>query len=187
MIPYDHFIYNTISRDESENAKPRITSKDFSAQSSSHQTPCFTRSTAAAVLDQSNSVVPTYQPFTTLGNPPSTIHELENTNESEIQRSSLDSVLNKSMFLPRIRSLRQQRLSQTLGQNDGSFKEFSPRYETTNFRDEIMAEKKNDALNILSELDINVNYSTGSRLINRVLRQANNNSNPALFLKLDPA
>ena len=185
LIPYDHFIYSTISRDEAENTKPRITSKDFSAQGSSHQTPFFTRSLAAAVQDNSNQAVPTYQPFTTLGNPPSTIHELENTNESEIQRSSIDSVLNKSMFLPRIRSLRQKRLSQTLGQNEGSQKEFSssPRYETTNFRDELLAEKKSDAINILSELDINVNYSTGSRLINRVMRQANNNSNPALSLK----
>ena len=60
MIPYDHFIYNTISRDEVENAKPRITSKDFSANSSSHQTPFFTRSTAAAVLDYSVVAVPTY-------------------------------------------------------------------------------------------------------------------------------
>ena len=34
----------------------------------------------------------------------------------------------------------------------------------------VVGEKKNDALNILSELEINVNYSTGSRLINRVLR-----------------
>ena len=49
-----------------------------------------------------------------------------------------------------------------------------------------MVEKKNDALNILSELDINVNYSTGSRLINRVMRQANNNSIPALSFKLEP-
>lgn len=36
LIPYDHFIYSTISRDEAENTKPRITSKDFSAQGSSH-------------------------------------------------------------------------------------------------------------------------------------------------------